>query len=496
MTSQGSGPEISSAEDGEDVNPSSEVVVTEDNDVDAELSAESSNLTRRKLRVSKKRAQRHNRSNHVSDYDSDNFSTCSEAWDDTWSAINDRKVSEISIQFFYQPRTLTLLGVVLVILLYSAFFRNDDTSTASNVTTGLVSISFLFLAIGLLVFPNGPFTRPHPVVWRLVFGLSLLYFLLISFLLFQRHRDVMDMLHFIDPGLKLSEADSHTLIYTRNCDWSPGNIRKHLDIFVPAHILGWLGKALVVRHYILLWTVSTMWEVTEIFFSHILPNFQECWWDMLILDLLVCNGIGIYLGMKLIQWMEVRTFHWESIKDIRGTRGKIKRAVLQFTPQEVTHIRWLDPSSTYQRALGVFFLILIMLTAELSGFLIKHVLYIPSSHYLVTLRLLLIGLIGLPSIRQYYSFITDKYCDRMGTQAWVGFAILIAELLFSIKFGMAILPRPAMLYLGGWLLLIACVSVLLTMLFTMYSPTWGWSLLKNRKGRKKRRVLGIYNRNN
>ncbi len=469
---------LSSAD--EELKSFSEVAITEDNnEFDTDYSIGSNRLTRKKINRKKR--------NHVSDYESDAYSTCSEPWDDAWSAINDRKVNEISIDFFYQPRSITLLAVVLSILVYSAFLRNDNTTTSSNIAAGMVCVSILFLAVGLLVFPNGPFTRPHPVIWRLVFGISLLYFLFLSFLLFQSYSDVIDMLHYIDPSLKLSEADSHTLIYTRRCDWSPDNIWRHLDLFVPAHIIGWAGKALIIRHYLLLWTVSTLWEITEIFFSHILPNFQECWWDMIILDLLISNGIGIYIGMKIIQWLEVRTFHWESIKNIKSTKGKLKRAVLQFTPQELTPTRWFDPRSTYQRCLAVFVTIMFMLIGELNGFLTKHVLYIPSSHYLVTVRLIMIALIALPSVRQLYSYVTDRNCHRLGTQAWVCFAILVSELLFSVKFGMAIFPRPAMLYLGCWLLLIALVSVVLTVLFTTYSPTWGWTVLK--KGRMRKRAV-------
>ena len=424
---------------------------------------------------------------NISDYDSDGYSTCSEPWKDTWSAVNEHKVNTITIEFFYRPRTMTLLSILCLILIYTAFLRNDETTTASNITTGLLGISFLFLAIGLLVFPNGPFTRPHPAIWRLVFGASVLYFLLISFLLFQRYSDVMKMLHYLDPSLKKLEADSHTQVYTRQCDWTASNLWKHMDAFVPAHIFGWLAKAVIVRHNVLVWSVSILWELTEMFFSHILPNFEECWWDIIILDLLLCNGIGIYVGMKLIRWLEVRTFHWESFKDIKGTRGKIKRAVLQFTPEQVTYTRWLDPSNSFHRALAIFFFILLFLVTELNGFLTKHVLYIPSSHYLVTVRLIFIGVIALPTTRQYYSYVTDRTCDRLGTQAWVALAIALAELLFSIKFGMAIIPRPALLYIAGWLVLIGTVSVVLTFLFTMYSPTWGWRLLKKERVKKKKR---------
>ena len=34
-------------------------------------------------------------------------------------------------------------------------------------------------------------------------------------------------------------------------------------------------------------------------FGHLLPNFYECWWDNMILDVLLCNGLGIFTGMQV-----------------------------------------------------------------------------------------------------------------------------------------------------------------------------------------------------
>ena len=47
---------------------------------------------------------------------------------------------------------------------------------------------------------------------------------------------------------------------------------------------------------------------------HLLPNFAECWWDAWVLDVLICNGFGIYLGMLVCQKLEMRNYYWESIK--------------------------------------------------------------------------------------------------------------------------------------------------------------------------------------
>lgn len=44
------------------------------------------------------------------------------------------------------------------------------------------------------------------------------------------------------------------------------------------------------------WFISIAFELCELTFQHWLPNFNECWWDSWVLDVLVCNAIGIYTG--------------------------------------------------------------------------------------------------------------------------------------------------------------------------------------------------------
>jgi phosphatidylserine synthase 2 len=32
--------------------------------------------------------------------------------------------------------------------------------------------------------------------------------------------------------------------------------------------------------------------VLQLTFRHMLPNFNECWWDSIVLDILICNWFG------------------------------------------------------------------------------------------------------------------------------------------------------------------------------------------------------------
>ena len=382
-----------------------------------------------------------------SDANTDNYSTCSDAWE-KWDATNERRVREITLHFFYQPRTLTLLGFLTLMIIYFAFVNNPDADLGTSVWRGFLAIMFVFLAVGLLVFPNGPFIRPHPAIWRLIFGVSTLYLFVMVFVLFQKRSDVLEVIYTFDPDLRGFDIDWSE--FTPDCSFKFANIWTRIDYFIPAHFFGWMYKALIIRNWGIVFACSVTWECTEMFFAHILPNFVECWWDIILLDLLICNGLGMACGMYLVRKLEVRAYHWESIKDIRGTRGKISRAVLQFTPENWTHERWMDPSSGLMRLIAVFVLIFSIQMTDLNAFLLKRVLGLPVSHPLNTIRIAVIAIIGAPSMRQYYTFVTDRTCKRLGTQAWIFYAIMIVELLVSIKYGAQVMPRPAIPIIICW----------------------------------------------
>ncbi len=83
-----------------------------------------------------------------------------------------------------------------------------------------------------------------------------------------------------------------------------------IDLYVTAHLLGWVGKSLILRNNIVIWMLSFGFEILELSLKHILPNFHECWWDHLILDLFGCNLIGIIIGNYLIDFLNMERFHY------------------------------------------------------------------------------------------------------------------------------------------------------------------------------------------
>jgi len=197
-----------------------------------------------------------------------------------------------------------------------------------NIWFGLKASGILFGIVSAMAFPNGPFIRPHPIIWRVVFGVSVLYALILQFTLFQNYDDIKRVLTWFDP-VGLSHAHLEEKDYAVNCsDVSLERVWSHMDIFAVGHFLGWAMKALLIRHTIICWYISIAWEVTEVVFAHLLPNFQECWWDAIFLDVVICNGLGILFGQWVCRMLEMRQFYWESVKWVQDYRWDCTESII------------------------------------------------------------------------------------------------------------------------------------------------------------------------
>lgn len=99
-----------------------------------------------------------------------------------------------------------------------------------------------------------------------------------------------------------------------------------LDEFVIAHSLGWIGKAIIMRNYWMLWVCSIGFEFMELTFQHWLLNFNECWWDSWILDVALCNFGGLLLGMAAVRFFGSKKYDWQGMAQQKGLLNKAKCA--------------------------------------------------------------------------------------------------------------------------------------------------------------------------
>ena len=74
--------------------------------------------------------------------------------------------------------------------------------------------------------------------------------------------------------------------------------------------------------------------------------------------------------------------------------------------------------------------------------------------------------------RQYYTYISDKRCKRLGSQAWVFICIAFSELILNLKFGKDILfSNTQMMKIVMWIfvnLLISLLGMLASMKYYRY----------------------------
>ncbi|KAH0585836.1 Phosphatidylserine synthase 2 [Termitomyces sp. J132] len=337
---------------------------------------------------------------------------------------------DTSVEFFYKPFTLSVLACGLILLAYVATTQDVLEEGRDKRRVGVYAAIGAFLTFSMIQFRDGPFIRPHPAFWRIVLGVNLLYELGLVFFLFQDLGTARAMMTYIDPklGIPLPEKS-----YAEDCTLTTRNIWNALDIFCIAHTLGWFGKAMILRDYWFCWTLSIAFELAEYSLQHQLANFSECWWDHWILDVLVCNWIGTYLGMKVCQYLEVKPYEWRGLRQTRGLRSKARRVLSQFSPHDFTAFKW-GTASSFTNYVVVVLLLAVFLAAELNPFYLKALLWMEPDHPIVILRLAGVFLCALPAARELYQYIHDpRKAVRMGQHVWLLLATTLTELLVIKK---------------------------------------------------------------
>ncbi|CAK9303142.1 unnamed protein product [Gordionus sp. m RMFG-2023] len=378
--------------------------------------------------------------------------------------------------FFWRAHSLTALFCLSACLLYFTVSLVPHHDSSQNALRGFAACLATFFFFGVTQTPDGPFKRPHPIVWRFVFCASLVYELTLIFLLFQAPADARSMLKYIDPGLGVPLPEKS---YGGDCKiydpiGNPAdpfyNLKDKLDEFVPTHFIGWWFKTLIIRDWWLCTVMSVMFELLEYSLAHQLPNFHECWWDHWILDVLICNGAGIYMGMQTLRYLSMKPYHWRGMWSIPTYGGKLKRAAAQFSPYSWIRFDW-RPTANLTRWIATLAIICIFQMAELNTFYLKYVLWLKPTHYLNPARLMFFLLAGAVATREAFQYLDDPKCKKMGAQAWLVGAIIFTEFLVVYKFDPNLVTKPLPdQIMMVWLVSLACLSLYTLCKFVFVIP--------------------------
>ena len=390
-------------------------------------------------------------------------------------AIQHNLESEEYPKVFAIPHNVTALVVIcsIIFALSQREKYNIPGLFEENAKMGIIACIICICVFGSLFLPDSLMRRPHPIFWRLIMSFSILYLLFITFILFQSRDDARAFLAFFDKklGVELPEKNygEKCEVLTNNYPYiNFENITDALDSYLTAHLLGWYIKMLIIRDVKLCWFLSIFFEILEITFRHWLPNFWECWWDHLLLDILGCNALGIWLGDLTCKYFEMKTYGWikstdnlnenntnyinnpsvknETKKDTVENKNKYNlrnsfKFISYFTPNHWVKHDWKIFSS-FKRFYNVFWFILFLNIVDLSHFFMKFILWIPNTHFLLFIRINIWAYLAMVSAREYYEYISNKSCKRLGPFIWISHLIMFIECSITYKFSTGIFTEP------------------------------------------------------
>ena len=349
---------------------------------------------------------------------------------------------------------------------------SDNEAKMFNLFFFYFKLLFLFIVIfGISFLPDSIMRRPHPICWRFLFSCALFYQIILLFFATLTIDDARYLLKVFDLDLnKKPEYKS----YGDNCDILTNTypyvdfteVYKSIDMYVFAHLLGWFVKYLAIRNFWLASFLSIGFEILELTFKHWLPNFNECWWDHLLLDLLGMNLLGIVLGnyivrlfnMKNYEWLDINLYkrkesynkynsktsidkdkHLEMKNNNNNNNNNLinklsQKPVLKwFFPVKVEIYNW-DFLSSSKMFFGLLWLVIMILGCDLAHFFIKYVLWLPITHKLLAFRIFMWGFISIMGIREYYDYLTNKDNKRIGMFMWITHVMLFTEWSMIYKF--------------------------------------------------------------
>jgi len=97
--------------------------------------------------------------------------------------------------------------------------------------------------------------------------------------------------------------------------------------------------------------------------------------------------------------------------------------------------------------LSVIYYIIFINLIDLSNFYLKYVLWLPSSHYLLFIRLNFWAFTGIISTREYYDYVKKDFKIPMGWNCWLQHIILFAEWMLILKNSQGQFPETMPIWL-------------------------------------------------
>jgi phosphatidylserine synthase 2 len=105
-----------------------------------------------------------------------------------------------------------------------------------------------------------------------------------------------------------------------------------------------------------------------------------------------------------------------------------------------------------------------VLSVDCNNFFLKFILWVPADHKLLSFRLAIWAFSAIAATKEYYEYVTNKYCYRFGPFVWLTCYTLLIEISIIVKFGRTMFHAPFPWYVQ---LMWVCIAVLVVIGFVI-----------------------------
>ena len=224
----------------------------------------------------------------------------------------------------------------------------------------------------------------------------------------------------MDPKLnKILSRSVHT--FEDSCEVTFKKLLSNFDHYYLAHLLGWFTLTFMLRNRLLVHSWALLDELIELSWEHILPHLSECWWDHIIMDILLSNTVGIELALFIIKRTGMHTYDWFGAKEAKSWRD------------------WRVFNC--HRTFGFIITFYALVSLRFLGmFFFMNSLLLPPPHFICVLRVIGWAFFSYLPFREIYEDIRtwntpERKNNRVdGNYRWLGMGIVIMECGTSYKF--------------------------------------------------------------
>jgi phosphatidylserine synthase 2 len=84
--------------------------------------------------------------------------------------------------------------------------------------------------------------------------------------------------------------------------------------------------------------------------------------------------------------------------------------------------------------LGVTVFVVTCLLIDCNNFFLKALLWVPPEHDILAVRVIMWGWVAIATSKEWYEYVSNPNCRRLGPFAWLTFYTSLIELSAVIKF--------------------------------------------------------------